>query len=44
MNVDQEWMELILQAKRLGLTMEEIQAFLRGNSQLPNMEDLMATV
>lgn len=37
--LDQEWLQLILQAKQLGLTIEEIQKFIRINQKEKNNHD-----
>lgn len=31
--IDKEWLELILEAKNLGLSLEEVSNFLNGNNQ-----------
>lgn len=38
--LDQEWIELMLCAKQMGLTIVEIQLFLRNSSKIKTNEDL----
>ncbi|MFT9597178.1 anti-repressor SinI family protein [Mesobacillus sp.] len=37
--LDQEWLQLIQQAKQLGLTIEEIQKFIQINQKEKNTHD-----
>nr|MBA5584394.1 DNA-binding anti-repressor SinI [Anaerobacillus isosaccharinicus]QOY38507.1 anti-repressor SinI family protein [Anaerobacillus isosaccharinicus] len=38
--LDQEWIELMLCAKQMGLTIVEIELFLRNSSKIKTNEDL----